>query len=391
MAEAPPTGTITLLFSDIEGSTRLLQRTGEGYAELLTGHRRLLHETFNRRGGFVLDSEGDAFFVAFASANDAATAATDAQRALAETEWPGGHEIRMRIGLHTDETRLVARNYVGLDVHHAARVMAAGHGGQVLVSATTRALLDDGIRVRDLGEHRLKDLAGTERLYQLEVDGLPVEFPPLRTLDHRPTNLPAQPNEFFDRVQERAAARALLARDDVRLLTLIGTGGTGKTRLALQFAAEVIDRFPSGVFLVSLAQVRDPELVVPTIAQTLGLRQQSGETLVATLIEYLREKAMLLVLDNFEHVLSAAPAVGELPSSAPELKLLVTSRTPLRLRGERAYPVPQLPVPDLRRPAVAAEVAESESVQLFIARAQAAGADFAVTDENVQAVAEICV
>ena len=391
MADTPPTGTITLLFSDIEGSTRLLQRTGEGYAELLTGHRRLLHETFDRRGGFVLDSEGDAFFVAFASANDAATAATDAQRALAEAEWPGGHEIRVRIGLHTGEPRLVAGSYVGLDVHHAARVMAAGHGGQVLVSATTRALLDDGIRVRDLGEHRLKDLAGTERLYQLEVDGLPVEFPPLRTLEHRPTNLPAQPNEFFDRVRERADARGLLARDDVRMLTLIGTGGTGKTRLALQFAAEVIDRFPNGVFFVSLAPVRDPELVVPTIAQTLGLREQSGETLLATLIEYLRGKAMLLVLDNFEHVLSAARAVGELPSSAPDLKLLVTSRSPLRLRGERAYPVPQLPLPDLRRPAAAAEMAEAHSVQLFVARAQAAGADFDVNDENVQAVAEICV
>jgi predicted ATPase/class 3 adenylate cyclase len=387
----PPSGTVTLLFSDIEGSTRLLQRSGDAYAGLLAEHRRVLREAFEQYGGYVLDSEGDAFFVAFSSANDAASAAAEAQRALAEHEWPGEHEIRVRMGLHTGEPRPVDGRYVGLDVHHAARVMAAGHGGQVLVSESTRALLDERIRVRDLGSHRLKDLSGTQRLFQLDVEGLPTEFPPLKTLDNRVTNLPTPPNAFIGRTRELAETQALLQRDDVRLLTLIGTGGTGKTRLALQLAADVIDQIKHGVLFVSLAPVRDWELVVPTIARTLGLREQPGETVLETLTEYVRERELLLVLDNLEQVLAAAPALAGLLSSAAGLRLLTTSRTPLRLRGERAYRVPQLDVPDLRRPAVAAEVADCESVRLFVERAQAAAVDFAVSDENVEAVAEICV
>jgi predicted ATPase/class 3 adenylate cyclase len=387
----PPSGTVTLLFSDIEGSTRLLKRSGDAYAGLLAEHRRVLREAFEQYGGYVLDSEGDAFFVAFSSANDAASAAAEAQRALAEHEWPGEHEIRVRMGLHTGEPRPVDGRYVGLDVHHAARVMAAGHGGQVLVSESTRALLDERIRVRDLGSHRLKDLSGTQRLFQLDVEGLPTEFPPLKTLDNRVTNLPTPPNAFIGRTRELADTQALLQRDDVRLLTLIGTGGTGKTRLALQLAADVIDQFKHGVFFVSLAPVRDWELVVPTIARTLGLREQPGETVLETLTEYVRERELLLVLDNLEQVLAAAPALAGLLASAPGLRLLTTSRTPLRLRGERAYRVPQLDVPDLRRPAVAAEVADCDSVRLFVERAQAAAVDFAVSDENVEAVAEICV
>jgi predicted ATPase/class 3 adenylate cyclase len=387
----PPSGTVTLLFSDIEGSTRLLQRSGDAYAGLLAEHRRVLREAFEQYGGYVLDSEGDAFFVAFSSANDAASAAAEAQRALAGHKWPGEHEIRVRMGLHTGEPRPVEGRYVGLDVHHAARVMAAGHGGQVLVSESTRPLLDERIRIRDLGSHRLKDLSGTQRLFQLDVEGLPTEFPPLKTLDNRVTNLPTPPNAFIGRTRELADTYVLLQRDDVRLLTLIGTGGTGKTRLALQLAADVVDQFKHGVFFVSLAPVRDWELVVPTIARTLGLREQPGETVLETLTEYVRERELLLVLDNLEQVLAAAPALAGLLSSSPGLRLLVTSRTPLRLRGERAYRVPQLDVPDLRRPAVAAEVANCESVRLFVERAQAAAADFAVSDENVEAVAEICV
>src|SRR5919108_1729245 len=386
-----PSGTVTLLFTDIEGSTRLLRRTGDAYAELLAEHRRLLREAFERNGGHVLEGEGDAFFVAFSSANAAAAAAAEAQRALAEHDWPGEQEIRVRIGMHTGEPQRVDGGYVGLDVHHAARVVAAGHGGQVLVSESTRALLDEGIGVRDLGAHRLKDLSGPQRLFQLEIEGLANEFPPLKTLDNRVTNLPTPPNAFIGRTRELADTHELLERDDVRLLTLIGTGGTGKTRLALQLAADVVDRFKHGVFFVSLAPVRDWELVVPTIARTLGLREQPGETVLETLTEYVRDRELLLVLDNFEQVLAAAPAMAGLLSSAPQLRLLVTSRTPLRLRGERAYRVPQLDVPDLRRPAVAAEVAECESVRLFLERAQAAAADFAVSDENLEAVAEICV
>ncbi|HET7758539.1 MAG TPA: adenylate/guanylate cyclase domain-containing protein [Gaiellaceae bacterium] len=374
MAELP-TGTVTLLFTDIEGSTRLLRRVGDAYADLLGEHRRLLAGAFERHHGMIVDSEGDAFFVAFASARDAAAAAEAGQRALAEHRWPGDEELRVRMGMHTGEPRLVDGRYVGLDVHHAARVMAAGHGGQVLLSESTRVLLDDGTRLHDLGEHRLKDLSQPQRLYQLEVDGLPAEFPPLKTLDNRPTNLPVQPNELIGRERELEEAAALLT-NGLRALTLTGPGGTGKTRLALQLAADVVEEFPDGVFFVSLAPVRDWELVAPTIARTIGLREQPGETVLETLDGYLGDKQLLLVLDNFEQVLAAAPAVAGLSASASRLKLLVTSRTPLHLSGERTYPVPPLEL--------------AESVRLFAERAHAAALDFDVTEENQAAVAEIC-
>jgi predicted ATPase/class 3 adenylate cyclase len=390
MAELP-TGTVTLLFTDIEGSTRLLQRVGDDYAGLLAQHRSLLEDAFVAHGGVIVDKEGDAFFVVFASAKDAVTAAGEAQRALVSHDWVDENEIRVRMGLHTGEPHVVEGRYVGLDVHHAARVMAVGHGGQVLVSESTRALLGADTPLRDLGEHRLKDLLKPQHLYQLELDGLPNEFPPLATLDNRPTNLPAQPNAFIGRERELAETRALLERDDVRLLTLIGPGGTGKTRLALQLAAEVVEHFRNGVFFVSLAPIRDWDLVVPTILKTLGLREQPGETALETLTEYLREKELLLLLDNFEHVFAASPAVAGLLESAPDLCVLVTSRMPLRLRAERAHRVPQLALPDLRRPAVADEVMDYESVRLFVHRARAAAVDFSVTDLNAEAVAEICV
>src|SRR4051812_7383770 len=389
MAELP-TGTVTLLFSDIEGSTRLLQRVGDAYAELLATHRELLLDAFAAHRGVVVDSEGDAFFVAFASAKDAVGAAALAQRALAGHEWAEGEQIRVRIGLHTGEPRVVEGRYVGLDVHHAARVMAVAHGGQVLLSEPTRTLLESETRVRDLGEHRLKDIATPQRLYQLELDDLPNEFPPLQTLDNRPTNLPVPPNALIGRERELAETRALL-EEGVRLLTLIGPGGTGKPRLALQLAGDALELFANGVFFVSLAPIRDWELVVPTMLRTFGLREQPGETPLETLTEYLREKELLLVLDNFEHVQAASPVVAGLLETAPGLRVLASSRMPLRLQAERAYRVPQLGVPDLRRPAVAAEVIDFDAVRLFVERARAAAVDFEVTDVNAEAVAEICV
>ena len=367
--------TVTLLFSDIEGSTRVLRRTGEAYPELLDRHRALLREAFEGHHGHVLATEGDEFFVAFESAGDALVAAREGQRALAGEEWPDGGEIRVRMGVHTGEPRPVDGGYVGLDVHQAARVMAAGHGGQVLVSEATRSLLGD-VELRDLGEHQLKDIAGLQRLYQLEIDGLPADFPPLNTLDNRFASLPVVPNAFVGRERELAEAGELLARDDVRLLTLIGPGGTGKTRLALQLAAEASERFSNGAAFVQLAPVRDPELVLPAIVQALGLREQPGESALETLDEYLRDKELLLVLDNLEQVLAAAPAFATLLGAARGLKLLATSRTPLRLSGEHAYRVPQLALGD--------------AVELFAERAQATVADFRLTDENSHAVEEIC-
>jgi len=385
-----PTGTVTLLFTDIEGSTRLLQRAGDDYATLLEEHRRLLRAAFSAHDGVEIDAEGDAFFIAFSSAQSAVEAAAAGQQALARHPWPNDNEIRVRMGLHTGEPTTVNGRYVGLAVHQGARVMAAGHGGQVLVSESTRALLDDRFQVRDLGEHRLKDLSGPHQLYQLQVEGLPVDFPPLNTLENRPTNLPVLANVLIGRTPQLEEAQGLLARDEVHLLTVTGAGGTGKTRFALQVAAEQLERF-DGVFFVSLAPVRDWELVVPTIAQTLGLREQPGETRLETLTMYLRDKQQLLLLDNFEQVVAAAPAIGGLLATAPRLRVLVTSRTPLRLSGEQTFPLPPLGLPDPDQLVDATGLMEHEAVRLFVERAQAATPDFQVSDANIQAVAEICV
>jgi len=390
MGEAP-SGTVTLLFTDIEGSTKLLQRAGDAYADLLKQHRRLLRAAFEANGGYEVDAEGDAFFVAFPTAKEAVAAAAEAQRGLAGHPWPAEFEIRVRMGVHTGEPRLIGGRYVGLDVHRAARVMAAGHGGQVVVSHSTWDLLDEAFEFRDLGEHRLKDLSEPQRLYQLQINGLPHQFPALKTLESRQTNLPVQLTPLIGREEELREVTVRLRRDYPRLVTLTGPGGTGKTRLALQLAADVIDDFRDGVFFVSLAPISDPELVVPTIAQALGLREHSGEPLLETLNEYLREKQMLLLLDNFEHVVQAAPSVASLLASAPGLKLLVTSRAPMHISGERTHEVPPLNLPDPSRLPKIAALTQYEAVALFIERAQAAKSGFIVTQDNAPSVVEICV
>ena len=284
---ALPSGTVTLLFTDIEGSTQLLHRLGDRYAELLRDHHRLLRLAFGAWDGVEVDNQGDGFFVAFARAEGAVAAAAQAQRALASHPWPDGIVLRVRIGIHTGEPTLSEAGYHGIDVNRAARVMAAGHGGQVLLSETTGKLVDeaelDGVSLRDLGTRRLKDLAQPQRLYQLVLEGLPSEFPPLRTLASRATNLPAPPNALIGRERELEQCASLLRRDDVRLLTLTGPGGTGKTRLALELAAALLEEFRDGVFFVALAAISDSELVLPTIAKTLALREQPGQTLEETL------------------------------------------------------------------------------------------------------------
>ncbi len=391
-----PTGTVTFLFTDIEGSTRLLQRLGEDYARALGDHQTLLRAAFAAHDGAEVDTQGDAFFVAFATAPAAVAAAAEATRALATHAWPEGAPLRVRIGLHTGAPQLVGDHYVGLDVHRAARIAAAGHGGQILLSQTTRDLVEHSLpadcALSDLGAHRLKDLQQPERITQLVLtDGMvPGDFPPLKTLDTHQHNLPVQPTPLLDRVEQVAALTALLRREDVWLVTLTGPGGIGKTRLAIQVAAELVENFRDGVWLVRLSRLVDPGLVIPTIAQTLGLKERRSQPITETLREYLADKRLLLVLDNFEQVVGAAGEVASLLGSSPGLSVLVTSRTRLRLRGEREYPLTPLPLPDSRQAAPLNRLTQYAAVALFIERAQAAQPTFAVSAANAPAIAEIC-
>src|SRR5437588_809855 len=390
-----PTGTVTLLFTDIEGSTRLLQQVGPRYDGILTECRQLLRAAFHRWNGYEVDTQGDAFFVAFARATDAVSAAVGMQRALAAHPWPDGATVHVRIGLHTGEPQRSAEGYVGLDVHRAARLMSAGHGGQVLLSQTTRDLvqhdLPDGVSLRDLGEHRLKDLQRPSCLYQLLIADLPADFPALKTLDVCFNNLPVQFTPLIGREQEVAAVQNLLHRENVRLVTLTGPGGTGKTRLGLQVAAELCDLFPDGVYFVNLALINDPAFVVPAIAQTLGLRQVAGQFLLERLKGELQQKQLLLVLDNFEQIVSAAPQLVDLLAACPSLKLLVTSREVLRVRSEHEFAVPPLAVPDPLHLPELAVVSHYAAVALFTQRAQAINPAFQVTPANARTIAEICV
>jgi predicted ATPase/class 3 adenylate cyclase len=344
-----PTGTVTFLFTDIEGSTRRLRDLGDAYADASAEHRRVLRDAFARHGGVEVDAQGDSFFVAFARAIDAVAAAREGQHALA----PG--PIRVRMGLHTGEPFVTDEGYVGIDVHRAARIAAAGHGGQVLASQSTRDLVRAD-RFRDLGEHRLKDLTAPERIYQLGD----ATFPPLRSLNQ--TNLPVEATPLIGRERELGELIPLVSEH--RLVTITGPGGAGKTRLALQVAAEAVEEFEDGVWWVPLATLRDPDLVLPTVVQTLGAKNG--------LAEHLRNRRTLLLLDNFEQVVAAAPALFDVLAFARDVRLLVTSREPLHLSGEHEYPVPPLP--------------EAEAVVLFIQRARAIMPTF----EPDRAVAEIC-
>ena len=387
-----PTGTVTFLFSDIEGSTRLIQGLGDRYPEVQLAHNRLLRSAFAAEGGHELRTEGDSFFVVFGSALKACAGAAAAQRDLQRYAWPDGGQVRVRIGLHTGEATLVGNEYLGLDVHRAARVAGAAHGGQVLVSETTRTLVEGGLppglRLRDLGVHRLKDLARPERLFQLTIDGLHAEFPALRSLETTPNNLPIQLTSFIGRDDQVREAKQLLARS--RLLTLTGPGGTGKTRLSLQIAADVLDRFPDGVYFVSLGAVRDAALVPSAIAQVLAVPITGTRRPIDGLIDYLKDKRTLLVLDNFEQLLPAASVATELLQASPALRIVVSSRAVLRVYGEQEFSVPPLTLPDRRAIHGLEALSQCEAVRLFIERAAAARPDFQATNENAPAIAGIC-
>jgi predicted ATPase/class 3 adenylate cyclase len=383
-----PQGDVTFLFTDIEGSTRHLRRLGSAYAGVLERHRDLLTAAAERNAGRVFGSEGDALFIVFAEPLDALAAAIDAQRSLAAEPWPG-EPLKVRMGVHAGDAALVGGDYVGLALHEVARVTAAGHGGQVLISEVAaerlQPVLPDGVALRDLGLHRLKDLPRPEHLFQVVAPGLATEFPPIRTLGPE-TRLPAQLTSFIDR-PEVAVAVELLAR--TRLLTVTGPGGTGKSRLALEVAGAAEPGYPNGVAFVALETIRDPDLIAPAILAGLGVVDSSGRPPVVTLTDVLRERRLLLVLDNFEQVIDGAPIVTDLLSACPGLVIIVTSRIPLRVAGEQELPLSPLGLPAGGAAASAAAVAGAAAGRLFVERAMAVDPGFRLTGANAPLVADI--
>lgn len=389
----PPTGIVTLLFTDIEGSTKLWEQYPEAMKLALARHDAILRYAVESNDGYVVKMRGDGIHAAFADARDALAATLTAQRALHNEEWGDVRSLSMRVALHTGVVEERDGDYFGTPVNRAARLLC-GHGGQILLSLATQELVRDylppGVTLRDLGEHRLKDLIRPEHIFQVLAPDLPADFPPLTTLDTRPNNLPAQPTTLIGREKELTAIEQLARREDVRLVTLSGPGGTGKTRLGLQVAANLLDDFQHGVYFVNLAPVRDAGLVVSTIAKTLGVRESSGQPLFENLQQHLREKQMLLLFDNFEQVVSAAPLVAELLGASAQLKIIITSREVLHLRGEYEFSVPPLALPDPKQLPSLERLSQYAAVALFIQRALAVKPDFAVTNANAPAVAEIC-
>ena len=378
MASRFPTGVVTLLFTDVEGSTRLLHELGDDYGEALHEHRRRLRAAFAEHEGVEVDTQGDAFFVAFARASNAVAAAADCQRALA------GGPIRVRMGLHTGEPRLTEEGYIGLDVHKGARIAAVGHGGQVLLSEPTKALVD--AEVRDLGAHRLKDLSAPERIYQLEIDGLPSEFPLLKTIEAGMKNLPLPRTSFVGRASELEAIDRLLDDPGCRLLTLVGPGGVGKTRLALEAAARRVDRYPHGVHFVPLASVASPDFLAPALSESIQFAvdgAHSGFSAQDQLLDYLSERSTLLVLDNFEHLVEGSGFLSEVIERAPHVALLTTSRERLNVQSEWVFDVDGLGLAENGN-------GSASAMRLFVERATQVAPGLTLDDAEYSQALRIC-
>ena len=393
MPEAP-TGTVTFLFTDIEGSTTRWEHHPEAMHTALARHDTLLRSLITAHGGYVFKMVGDAVYAAFAFPTDAVSAALDAQRAVSAEEWGEVGPLRVRMALHTGVAQSRDDDYFGPTLNRVARVLSTGYGGQMLLSAVTFELVRDalpaGVSVKDLGEHALKDLLRPEHIFQLTVSDLPAEFPALKSLPRHLQNMPVQPTPFLGREQEVTTVYELLRHPQVHLLTLTGPGGMGKTRLALQVAAELSDQFADGVFLVPLAPVSEAEQVIPAIIQTLGISDLSSQSPLTLLKSALKDKQLLLLLDNFEQVIPAAVHLAELLTSCPRLKIIVTSQVVLHVQAEHEFAVPPLSLPNLRQLPDLLTLSQYEAVALFIQRAQAVKADFAMTNANAPAVAAIC-
>jgi predicted ATPase/class 3 adenylate cyclase len=394
-----PTGTVTFLFTDIEGSTKLWEQHPAAMKVAIARHDAILRGVVGAHLGYVVKTTGDGLLAAFGTADAALAAAVQAQRSLLDETWSGIGSLRARMGLHTGPAEEREGDYFGSALNRAARLMAAGHGGQILLTRATYELVRDDvvpeIALRDMGEQRLKDLIRPEHVYEAVGSGLPADFPPLKTLDVRPNNLPVQLTSFIGRETQMAEVRGLLSA--ARLLTLTGVGGTGKTRLALQVAADELDTFSDGVWLVELAPLSDPGLVPQSVATALSVAEEVGRPMLATLSDALRSRHLLLVLDNCEHLVEACAQLAEgLLRACPELRILATSREALRIAGEMTYPVPSLAFPervDDEAPSTthdATRITQYEAVRLFIDRAVLAAPDFAVTNINAPAVAQIC-
>ena len=385
----PPTGTVTFFFSDIEGSTRLLQHLGDDYVAHQDAHSEILRDAIGSADGVEIRTEGDSFFAVFRSAAGAIDAAVSAQRALRAHLWPSGAEFRVRMGLHTGEGVLGGDDYVGIDVNRAARISACGHGGQALLSDTTAGLvaatLPAGVHLEPLGDYRLKDLPEPEPLHQLAIDGLPAAFPPLRALDARRAHLPPDATTFIGRAAElRQLQDVMLAR---RLVTLTGPGGIGKTRLALRAAAEVAERFCDGAFFVPLATVERAEDVATAIAAAVGLPERARSPVAETVAEWLADRDVLLVLDNLEQIGGASASVAGFLQAGERVRLLATSRSPLRVAGEQEFPVPAFSLPGAG--AERAGLETSDAVELFLDRARLIRPDLALNEEELAVVGEI--
>ena len=388
-----PTGTVAFLMTDIEGSTQLVSRLGQAWPRLLDAHFATMRGVTSAHGGTWVSSEGDSVFAVFPSVRQAIAAAVQAQHEMAATEAPDGDHLRARMGIHAGEAMMGGRDYTGIDVHRAARLAAAGHGGQILVSETARSLTGDqpaaDLSYRDLGTHQLRDIPAPERIHQLVIPDLASDFPPLRTAwSAVQTNLPGQLTRFVGRTREVRDISDMLERE--RLVTLIGPGGTGKTRVAIETARSLLGQYVDGVWFVALDVVREPALVTPTIAAALGVGEEPGRPISVVLAQRVGVKQMLLVLDNFEQVVAAAPEIGDLLRAAPNVRVLASSREPLAIVGEAVYPLAPLTVPAEPGRPTAEHLQGLEAVDLFVDRAVSVRPDFRLNDANAPAVAAIC-